>query len=105
MLKIHDIIDNDSLTTDDKVSAIEAFLKDDLINLTEAVNLLKVSRPTINRYIENGNLSLLVDKGQFKVLSKIEVSNFKISLDAAKNFLKKRNPNKKNTILSPISEK
>ncbi|MDW5525196.1 DNA-binding protein [Carnobacterium maltaromaticum] len=92
MLKIHDIIENKSLTTEDKIVAIETFLKNDLINLTEATKLLNVSRPTINRYIDNGNLSLLIDKGQFKVLSKNEVSDFKISLDATKDFFKKKEP-------------
>lgn len=92
LLQIHDIIDNEGLTTDEKITAIEAFLKEDLINVKEALEILDVTRTTANRYIEDGSLRLLVDKGQFKVLSKIEVANFKPTVDATKEFFKKKAP-------------
>ncbi|CAD5903042.1 hypothetical protein [Carnobacterium maltaromaticum] len=90
MLQIHDIIENDLLTTDEKITAIEAFLQEDLINVKEALEILDVTRTTANRYIEDGLLTLLVDKGQFKVLSKIEVTNFRPTVDATKEFFKKK---------------
>lgn len=93
LLQIHDILENDSLSTDDKIIAIEAFLKEDLINIKEAIEILGVARITVNRHIEDGNLPLLINKGQFKVLSKNDVINFKSTIDSTKEFFKKKERN------------
>lgn len=90
MLNLDFILDDNSLTNSEKSNAIELYLKDNLINLKEACTLLEISRPTLNKYINEAFITPLIDRGNFTVLNKDDVVKLKPKIEQTKEFFKKK---------------